>query len=372
MRYFIIVGEASADLHASRLVEALKARDAEASFAFMGGDLMQRATGVAPIVHYRDVAFMGIIPVLLNLGKIRRAAKLVQQAMLDFCPDVVIPVDFAGFNLQYILPFAKKYLSCPIHYYIAPKLWAWKAWRIKALRRYVDLLLCILPFEEDYFGSRGVETVYVGNPCVDATLDASCERVCLEQQIALLAGSRKQELASNLPIMLGSIRVWQERGYKVVIAGAPGLTIEDYVPYLKDYPDVRLRFGDTYTIVRESRVALVTSGTATLETALLGTPQIVLYRMGGQRIARWAFDTFFAAPYFSLVNLILGKPAVPELIGAEVNADRIGRELELLLAENSPAYQSQLKDIALLRQTLGQERTSLLAAEAITKALNRK
>lgn len=365
MRYFIIVGEASADLHASRLVEAIKQRDAEASFVFMGGDLLARATGKTPIVHYRDVAFMGVIPVLMNYGKIRAAAKLVQQQLLDFQPDVVIPVDYAGFNFRYILPFVKKHLKSKLVYYIPPKLWAWKAYRIQALRRYVDLLLCILPFEEEYFSSRGVLARYVGNPCVDATLDAiNSPQPKAQPLIALLPGSRRQELSSNLPLMLESVLPYL-REYRIAVAGAPGLTQEDYDLYLKAYPRVELVFDDTYQLVRASRVALVTSGTATLETALLGTPQLVLYRMGGQRIARWVFDHLFSVPFISLVNLILGRELVPELIGAEVNVTRIREDLAPLLHLESAERKEQEDGILELRQELGTERTGILASEAI-------
>lgn len=367
MRYFIVVGEASADLHASRLIQALQAQDHEATFAFVGGDLMAAAAGVEPIIHYRELAFMGILPVLRNLGAIRRAGRRVQEAMHAFGPDVVIPVDFAGFNAEYILPFVKRSLSCPIHYYIAPKLWAWKPWRIKTLRRYVDLMLCILPFEEEYFATRGLACSYVGNPCVDATLD------CLESprhelaQIALLAGSRRQELSSNLGLMLSATKPYRDK-YRLVVAGAPGLSAEDYAPYLRDYPEVELRFGETYQLVRQSRAALVTSGTATLETALLGTPQVVLYRMGGQRIARWVFDHLFSVRYISLVNLILDRLAVPELIGAEVSVAGIRQALAPLL-EDSTARQAQLDSLEELQLRLGRERTSVLAASQILKHL---
>lgn len=370
MRYFLVVGEASADLHASRLIQALKEQDREARFAYMGGDLMAQVVGEEPIAHYRDVAFMGIIPVLRNLSTIRKVAKQVQKAMLDFRPDVVIPVDFAGFNFEYILPFVKKHLSCPIYYYIAPKLWAWKPWRIKTLRRYVDLLLCILPFETEYFGQKGLKAVYVGNPCVDATLDTCGLSIQPKQQIAILAGSRRQELASNLAVMLKSTEEYSPR-YSIVVAGAPGLGEEDYASYLEAYPHVQLRFDSTYTIVRESMVALVTSGTATLETALLGTPEVVLYRMGGQRLARWVFDHLFSVPYISLVNLILGREAVPELIGAEVNCRNITRHLKQLLTD-SQERKEQLQAITELRKTLGQERTSILAAQEIIKQIRNR
>ena len=363
MRYFIIVGEASADLHASRLVEAIKLRDAEASFAFMGGDLLAEATGEKPIVHYRDVAFMGLIPVLMNYRKIKSAAKRVQQAMLDFKPDVVIPVDYAGFNLRYILPFVKKHLSAKLIYYIPPKLWAWKAGRIKTLRKYVDLLLCILPFEEQYFSERGVNSCYVGNPCVDATLDYYMQgESARKEQIAILPGSRKQELKSNLALMLESVCPYTDK-YHIVVAGAPGLNKEDYQPYMSDYEHVEVVFGNTYNLVSTSKLALVTSGTATLETALLGTPEIVFYRMGGQRIARWVFETFFSVPFISLVNLILGRELVPELIGSEVNVSRIRQEINSLLDTSN--YAKQIEGIGELRNTLGQERTGKLASEAI-------
>lgn len=366
MRYFIVVGEASADLHASKLIEALRQMDAEATFAFMGGELMAEASGVEPIVHYKEVAFMGFLPVLRNFAKIRRSARVVQQAILDFRPDVLIPVDFAGFNLRYILPFVKKHLTCPIYYYIAPKLWAWQAGRIKALRKYVDLMLCILPFEEKYFSERGLPTLYVGNPCVDATLEARCTQdIKPTEQIALLPGSRQQELASNLPEMLRATVAYAER-YRVVVAGAPGLTPEDYTEYLRHYPDVELCFGATYRMVQTSRVALVTSGTATLEVALLGTPQIVLYRMGGQRWIRWVFKHFFSTPYISLVNLILGREAVPELLGAEARWQEIRNHLVALLADTS-ARSLQLSSIEQLRKTLGQTSSSVLAAQAIIK-----
>lgn len=372
MRYFLIVGEASADLHASRLMRALKARDPEAEFMFMGGDLMAEEAGRLPLVHYREVAFMGIIPVLRNLGTIRRAAREVQQAMRSYRPDVVIPVDYAGFNMRYILPFVRRELSCPTIYYIAPKLWAWKRWRIYRLVRNTDLLLCILPFETAFFGQYGLPCVYVGNPCVEATLQERQARqagaLANRPQIALLCGSRRQELGANLPQMLLATSRYRA-SHHIVIAGAPGLAAQDYESYLSDYPDVELSFGSTYRIVSKSEAALVTSGTATLETALLGTPQIVCYRMGGQRILRWLWKHIFSVPYISLVNLILGREAVPELIGAEVEGERIAQELDLILPGGA-LRSAQLSSIEELRQRLGLDRTGELAAEAILSYLS--
>lgn len=368
MRYFLVVGEASADLHASGLIRSLRAQDKEAEFAFMGGDLMAIMAGRSPLLHYRDVAFMGVLPVLMNLGKIRRAAREVQQAMLDFRPDVVIAVDYAGFNMRYVLPFVRQHLRCPLVYYIAPKLWAWRAGRIKALRRYTDLLLTILPFEEAYFRSRGVRTAYVGNPCVDATRRHQ-RAIGQEQskQIALLSGSRRQELKSNLTLMIDSVSPFLKEGYRCVIAGAPGLKAEDYEPYIPHEfrGQIELRFGDTYGILQQSDVALVTSGTATLETALIGTPQVVLYRMGGQRLARWIFDTCFRVPYISLVNLILHRSVVPELIGAEANVIDVRKHLKALLQPSSAERRMQEEGIAELRLCLGDEPSHYRAAMEI-------
>ncbi len=357
MRYFLVVGEASADLHASRLIRAIKEIDCQAEFMFIGGDLMSKEANCFPLVHYKDLAFMGLIPVLKNLGTIKRSAKKMQKAMLEFKPDVVIPIDYAGFNLRYVLPFVKENLSCPIVYYIAPKLWAWKKWRIKKIKAYTDLLLTILPFEKPFFEAYGMKTEYVGNPCVEATLDIRKKRergeVKEKKQIAILAGSRQQEIASNLSVMLEAVRDFSDE-YKLVVAGAPARTEADYSSLLESYPQVELRFGETYEILAESEVAIVTSGTASLETALIGTPQVVCYRMGGLRITRWVWDNFFSVPYFSLVNLILGREAVKELIGAEVNPSNIKQHLSSILHGGSERSK-QLADIKSLKEQLGTE-----------------
>lgn len=368
MRYFLIVGEASGDLHASNLVKAIRLRDVEASFAFMGGDLLKVATGgVEPITHYREVAFMGLWPVIKNLGTIRKVAKRVQESLLAFQPDVVIPVDFSSFNLRYVLPFVRKHLDCPVCYYIAPKLWAWREWRTVKLKKYVDRLLCILPFEEEYFCSRGIPSTYVGNPCVDAIQEFDTQTIVPKQQIVILPGSRRQEIKSNLPVILRSIKPYEE-DYTIIIAGAPGLTKEDYSPCLNDYSKVELKFGETYKLVKESRVALVTSGTATLETALLGTPQVVFYRMGGQRFVRWVFDKFFSSPFISLVNLILGRSVIPELMGSEVSVPNIRVQLAELLPD-TVYRQAQLCSIMELKQLLGDKQSSALVAEAVLNTI---
>ncbi|MDO4707847.1 MAG: lipid-A-disaccharide synthase [Porphyromonadaceae bacterium] len=370
MRYLLVVGEASADLHASNLIQAIKGCDPRAEFAYIGGELMTKVTGIPPLMHYRDLAFMGLIPVLRNLSTIRQAGRLIQEAMRSFAPDVVIPVDYAGFNLRYVLPTARE-LGIPVAYYIAPKLWAWKKGRIRQLRNQVDRLLCILPFEERFFTRYGIKARYVGNPCIDATRAFvqvnNDHNLQPKPQIAILSGSRHQELSCNLPVMLRATTLFAPQ-YRVVIAGAPSLTSEDYAPYLAEYPEVELRFGETYNILAESKAALVTSGTATLEAALIGCPMVVCYRMGGQRWLRWAWKYFFSVPFISLVNLILDRSAVPELIGGEVSETKLSDLLADLLTE-SETRAAQIQDFAELRVKLGDEPASNRVALAIMELL---
>ena len=366
MRYFLIVGEASADLHASALIRALKARDAEASFAFMGGDKMQEASGVRPIVHFSSVAFMGFVNVVKNLRTITRIGKQVQEAILAFKPDVIIPVDFADFNLRFILPFTKKNLpETKVIYYILPKLWAWRSSRIKKLRRWVDHGLCILPFEEAYFSSRSLPVTYVGNPCTDAHLSyltSHPEEVHRNRLIVLVPGSRKAELKNNLPTMLRVAKEFHAKGWQSIIAGAPGLTNEDYTPYRMGYEEIPLTFGDTYGLMRRASLALVTSGTATLETALWHTPMVVCYRMGGSSLVRWLFKHFFSVHFFSLVNLILDREAVPELLGDQMNDEKLRTHITQLLDEDSSERTNQLNAFAQIDELMGQEEAADRAA----------
>ena len=336
---------------------------------------MAEAAGVPPIVHYREVALMGIISVLKHLGKLTRIGRQVQAAMRAFSPDVVIPVDFADFNFRFILPYAHEELHCPVTYYILPKLWAWRAGRIRTLRRYVDLGLSILPFETSYFADRGLPTLYIGNPCVDAQLTyrsthtTETER---EQMLLLVPGSRKSELRDNLPQMLEATVPYTASGWRIVIAGAPGLTAEDYAPYLTTHSDIPILFGDTYGLMRRAHLALVTSGTATLEAGLWGVPMVVCYRMGGKRIARYVFEHFFRVPYFSLVNLILDRPAVPELLADRARASEIRTTLEQLLPTESPQRTQQIQALAELQQQMGNEPSAPRAARAICDHLRQR
>lgn len=372
MRYFIVVGEASGDLHASNLIKALREADSAASFAFMGGDLMAKAAGKAPLIHYSEMAFMGIAPVLKNLGKIRRVAKELQAEMKAFEPDIFIAVDYPGFNLRYMLPYAKDELGIHTTYYISPKIWAWKEWRIKKIKRYVDLMLSILPFEPAYYASHRYTAHYIGNPTLDALrpilerYKEQCSKLDDRKQIALLSGSRKQELKRNLPIMLEVVKDFPQ--FDAVIAGAPGLSPEDYEPYLKDFPQVKLQFGQTYELLLQSRAALVTSGTATLETALLKVPQIVCYRMSGGYINNFIFKHFFNTPYISLVNLIVHQEVLTELFGGLLTVSRLRSELSQIL-QDSERRRQILDGYSLLMQDLDQEAScSVLAARKIRKA----
>ena len=309
---------------------------------------------------------MGFVNVVKNLRTITRIGKQVQEAILAFKPDVVIPVDFADFNLRFILPFTKKNLpETKVIYYILPKLWAWRSSRIKKLRRWVDHGLCILPFEEAYFSSRSLPVTYVGNPCTDAHLSylaSHPEEVHRDRLIVLVPGSRKAELKNNLPTMLSVAKEFHTKGWQSIIAGAPGLTNEDYTPYRMGYEEIPLTFGDTYGLMRRASLALVTSGTATLETALWHTPMVVCYRMGGSSLVRWLFKHFFSVRFFSLVNLILDREAVPELLGDQMNDEKLRTHITQLLDEDSPERTNQLNAFAQIDELMGQEEAADRAA----------
>ena len=336
---------------------------------------MQEASGTAPVAHYSQVAFMGIIDVVKHLGTIMRVGRAVQRALLEFRPDVVIPVDFADFNLRFILPFTREKLpEAKIIYYILPKLWAWRSGRIRKLRQYIHHGLCILPFEEEYFASRGLPVTYVGNPCTDAHLIYLSEHpgeVKPTPLIALIPGSRRSELRNNLPTMLASTAPLLERGYEVTIAGAPGLEREDYTRYLEGYEGIGITFGDTYGLMRRSQLALVTSGTATLETGLWRTPMVVCYRMGGGRVARLAFEHFFSVRFFSLVNLILGRAAVPELLGDRMNRGELTRSILPLLDSGSEERRAQLEALEALCQSVGTTPAAPRAARTLLTLMGR-
>ena len=371
MKYLLIAGEASGDEHGARLIASLKAVDAKAAFAFIGGNKMAQQAGVAPLYHYREIAVMGFTSVLRSMSKIRLAARLLQEEMRSNPPDVVIPIDYGGFNLRYTLPMAHRH-GVPVVYYIPPKVWASRRRRIKRLRSYTDLCLTILPFEADYLSQRGVNARYVGNPSIQSVgelLDSNA-KLCdtARPYIALLPGSREAEIARNLPIMCRAIDLLPAP-WRAVIAGAPSIDPAHYTPYLSER--IELITDETLPLLAGASAALVTSGTATLETALIGTPQVVAYRLPAGRLARWAFDHILPIRYFSLVNLIAESPIVEELLGDAVTAQRLVQALTPLLDRESATYQTQQAQYSMVRQRLEPSRVaSQVAAERIYHALS--
>lgn len=376
MKYFLVAGEASGDLHASNLMAALKASDPNADFCFLGGDLMQ-AQGGKLIKHYREMAFMGFIPVLLNLRTILRNMKMCQQAIVDYQPDVVILIDYPGFNLK-IAKFVKTQTNIPVYYYISPKVWAWKEYRVKSFKKYVDEMLCILPFEVDFFKKHNYRVDYVGNPTVDAIAsfeeknkEDSREKFIQENNldekpfIALLAGSRKQEIKDNLPTMLEVVKNFPS--YQAVMAGAPGMDPDYYKTYIGD-SNCKIIFDQTYRLLSYSDAALVTSGTATLETSLFRVPQVVCYRMPVPHIAHWAFKHILHTPYISLVNLIANQEVVKELFAKYFSLQNIEEEVDRLL--NDKAYRNNmLEGYNRIISILGKPGASQKAAQIIIQKL---
>ncbi len=375
MKYFLIAGEASGDLHASNLMAALKEKDPEADFRFFGGDLMQ-AVGGTLVKHYREMAFMGFIPVLLNLRTILNNMKTCQEDIRKYQPDVVILIDYPGFNLK-IAKFVKTVLHLPVYYYISPKIWAWKQYRIKDFRRYVDRMFCILPFETEFFRKLDYSVDYVGNPSVDSVAQykekqanrpdtfMADERLPDKPILALLAGSRRQEIKDNLPTMLEVAAAYPD--YQPVIAGAPGLEPEYYKQYIGNHP-AKIIFGKTYDLLQHSWAALVTSGTATLETSLFRVPQVVCYYVVAGPLASFIFRNFFHTKYISLVNLIAGREVVQELFGARFSYQQIHDELGKILHDT--AYRQQMLDgYDEIIQMLGKPGASQRTAELIYQSL---
>lgn len=336
MRYYLIAGEASGDLHASRLMRALKARDDGAEFRFFGGDLMAAEGGML-VKHYRELAYMGFVPVLLHLPTILKNMKRCKDDIRAWQPDVVILVDYPGFNLD-IAKFVKASGICPVYYYISPKIWAWKEYRIKNFKRDIDAMFSILPFETEFFEQKHNYPIhYVGNPTADEIRKWKeenpfwqTERETSQPTIALLPGSRKQEIKDNMPAMLEAVKGIE--GYRIIVAGAPGIDA-DYYSRFSDYKhrNFTILFGQTHDILNSATAALVTSGTATLETSLFDVPQVVCYKTPVPHLIRWAFNNIIKCPYISLVNLIAGKEVVPELFAERLSVANIRKALTDIL-----------------------------------------
>lgn len=364
MKYYIIAGEASGDLHAGNLMKAIKQKDAAAEFRFWGGDLMSEAAGHPPVKHYRDLAFMGFLEVAKNLKTILGNIKFCKKDIKKYAPDILILVDYPGFNLR-IAEFAKS-LNIKVVYYISPQLWAWKEGRVEIIKKYVDEMLVILPFEKDFYKKHQVDTHFVGHPLLDAISDLepvdvqkfkSENHLNEKEIIALLPGSRKQEVEKKLEVMLSVRSHFPD--YQFVIAGAPSLPPEFYQKYVDE--NVSFVSNKTYDLLRCSKAALVTSGTATLETALLNVPEVVCYKSSrvsyeiGKRLVK-------NIRFISLVNLIMDREVVKELIQNELNTENLVKELKLILSENREKI---LNDYAELRTKLGGKGASEKAAEII-------
>ncbi|MBD8002773.1 lipid-A-disaccharide synthase [Phocaeicola faecium] len=374
MKYYLIVGEASGDLHASNLMKALKANDPHADFRFFGGDLMS-AVGGTRVRHYKDLAYMGFIPVLLHLRTIFRNMDFCKQDVVSWQPDVLILVDYPGFNLK-IAEYVKRHTRIPIYYYISPKIWAWKEYRIKNIKRDVDRLFSILPFEVDFYRSHGYPIDYVGNPCVDAVSSfrgnnnetfadfVRANGLSDKPVVALLAGSRKQEIKDNLSRMIETVKDFPE--YQFVVAGAPGIEPSFYRQYIG--ADTSIVFGQTYRLLQQSVAALVTSGTATLETSLFRVPQVVCYYTAAGKLVSFLRRHILKVKYISLVNLIAGKEVVTELVADGMTVSNLKAELKKILP-GGERRENMLACYDNLIAVLGNPGASERAAEKIVASL---
>lgn len=377
MKYYLIAGEASGDLHASQLMEALRAEDAGAQFRFLGGDLMA-ACGGKPVRHYREMAYMGFIPVLLHLRTILRNMKECKADILRWKPDVLILVDYPGFNLS-VAEFVHARTDIPVFYYIAPKIWAWKEYRIKNIKRDVDELFSILPFEVDFFEKKHHYPIhYIGNPTLDEVeaykrktadaFEAFVHDCGLDGRpvVALLAGSRKQEIKDNLPLMLEAASVYADR-YELVLAAAPGIDAEYYRTVMGNAA-VKVVYGQTYRILHHACAALVTSGTATLETALFRVPQVVCYYTACGKIVSFLRRHILKVKYISLVNLVAGREVVSELVADGMTVANVRRELGRILP-GGEGRGRMLEDYEDVAARLGREGASRRAAAGMVGLL---
>lgn len=377
MKYMMIAGEASGDLHASRLIKWIKEFDESAEFRFFGGDLMSAEARRKPDLHYNMMNVMGFSEVFRKLptlaGNLRRAKRLLRE----YKPDALILIDYPGFNLT-MAAYAKKH-GVPVHYFISPKVWAWKEYRVKSIRKNVDHMYSILPFEVGFYKKHGYEVKYVGNPSVEemdyAMKHLPPKRHFMERQglddsrpiIALLPGSRKGEIRNNLPMMIDAARRFPE--FQYVVAAAPSVGEKFYREVAQD-PGLQLVFATTPTLLKYSQAAIVTSGTATLETALIGTPQVVVYRANGLALSYKIMEKLLKVKYVALPNLIVGNEIVPELLVHKCTVDSIARELSALI-QPSPKRDFQLAGYKNMQRRLGNSVAAEYAAELIVDSLKK-
>ena len=363
MKYFLIAGEASGDLHAAALIAQLRSRDPEAQCTGLGGDRME-AAGCLLHQHIRKMAFMGFAAVLKNLGQIRRNFQIAQQALLADQPDVLILIDYPSFNLK-MAAFCRRHLpQTKIYYYIPPKVWAWKRRRIHRIARLCDEVLGIFPFEPAFYAKYGYRCTYVGNPTAEEMVKVRGERLEVRgETIAILPGSRPSEISHCLERMLTAARQYPD--YQRVVCAAPGIDDAFYAPYLQEGETLT---RDTYSAVQQAKAAIVNSGTATLETALLGCPQVAVYHLALSRLIgliRWAQPLMFSIPYFTLVNIIAGKQVIRECVANEFSTANVANELGRLLTDE--AYtKNMLAEYEHIHSILGTHPAAERAAEIIT------
>ena len=364
MKYFLIAGEASGDLHAANLMVALHEKDPQALFVGLGGDKM-RAQGCHLYVDYREMAYMGFVAVFKNLGKIKHNFQIAQETLLQEQPDVLILIDYPSFNLK-IAKYCKKYLpKTKIIYYIPPKIWAWKEWRVHQIARYCDRILGIFPFEPAFYAKHGYKCQYVGNPTADSIqswrLEAKGNEANGKETIAILPGSRKSEISKCLPTMLAAARKVAGERYRVVVTAAPGIDDTFYTPYLHGEELTR----DTYALLNNALAAVVNSGTATLETALIGCPQTAVYHVAGSKyLEKLLKPIVFKIKYFTLVNIIPNKEVIQELVASRFTQENIEKELGRLVADED--YRAKMiREYDALWQILGEKSAARSAAEVI-------
>jgi lipid-A-disaccharide synthase len=372
MKYFLIAGEASGDLHAAQLIKQIKLQDAAAEFVFLGGDLMRDAAGCDPLVHYKEMAYMGFSEVLRNLGKVARNLRTAKRAVVAEKPDCLILIDYPSFNLK-VAKEAKKY-GIKVFYYISPKVWAWKEWRVKTIKRLVDKMFVIFPFEVDFYRDRhNYEVQFVGNPSVgeiDEELASMSSRADFinrnslrdRPMIAILPGSRRGEIKNNLPIMVAAAMQFPQ--YRGIVAAAPGIDPEFY----RQFTDLPLVTGQTIELLHHSRGAIVTSGTATLETALVGTPQVACYRANGSELSYKIMKRLLSVRFVTLPNLIANREIIGEMLLHMCTPSAVADRLAPLLREGA-AREAMLSDYAEMRKTLGEKDAATAAAEGIISAL---
>ena len=379
MKYFIIAGEASGDIHGAELINSLRALDETAEIRFFGGDKMAQAAGTQPIVHYKDMAYMGIVEVVKHLGPILGFLKTAKAVIDDYAPDAVVLIDYPSFNLK-VAKYAHK-RGVKTFYFISPKVWAWKEYRVKQIKKYITTLYSILPFETEFFARHGYAVEYVGNPTVGEIAEARLHFADADvfkwknglrglPIIALVPGSRVKEILDNLPIMLEASKRYLDE-YQIVIAGAPGVDRALYDEVLAQAGakrDAVVIEQQTFELVSHARVALVTSGTATLETAVLGTPQVVCYRMGGSKWLKRIYPYVLKVKYVSLPNLIAGTEVIPELLLSDCTADAVAAHLEALLPDGE-ARDAMLRGYETMKTRLGTARCTDTAARRMMDTL---